>query len=104
MAVVQAQVQVDQSDPETPVELFTASSDCVVNIFCVNPDSIFHQAFVEIRLQDASQADAQLLVPGTAVSAADRIVEGPAYLALGDTVYVYGDDAAQVFHLYGHTL
>lgn len=103
MAVVQAQVAAD-STPATPVELFEATADCVVNIFSVNPDSSPHQAFVEIRLQDAAQADAQLLVPGTFVPANDRIVEGPVYLASGDTVYVYGDDADQVFSLYGQTV
>ena|SRR5690554_5716230 len=104
MAVVQAQVQVDDQDPSTPVELFEVSADCVVNVFCVNPSIVTQSAFVEVRLQDASQDAAQLLVPGASVPAVDRIVEGPVYLASGDTVYVYGSDAAQVFHLYGHTV
>lgn len=103
MAVVQAQVQADGT-PATPVELFEATADCVVNIFCVNPDSAAQSAFVEIRLQDAAQADPQLLVPGNSVPSNDRIVEGPVYLASGDTVYVYGTDDAQVFSLYGQTL
>jgi len=104
MAVVQAQVQVDDQDPSTPVLLFTAAADCVVNVYCVNPDDEAQDAFVEVRLQDASQDAAQLLVPGVSVPAIERIVEGPVYLASGDTVYVYGSDAAQVFHLYGHTI
>src|SRR5690554_5867531 len=104
MAVVQAQVQVDDQDPSTPVLLFTASADCVVNVFCVNPDDAPQDAFVEVRLQDAAQSDEQLLVPGALVPALDRIVEGPVYLASGDTVYVYGSYADQVFSLYGLTL
>src|SRR5690554_3470756 len=104
MAVVQAQVQVDDQDPSTPVLLFTASADCVVNVFCVNPDDVPQEAFIEVRLQDAAQDAAQLLVPGTMVAPTDRIVEGPVYLANGDTVYVYGSDDAQVFSLYGQTL
>src|SRR5690606_1522632 len=104
MAVVQAQVQVDDQDPSTPVLLFTASADCVVNIYCVNPVVGSQEAFIEGRLQDASQDAAQLLVPGALVPAIERIVEGPVYLASGDTVYVYGSDAAQVFQLYGQTL
>lgn len=103
MAVVQAQIQAD-STPATPVELWEATADCVVNIFCVNPESTVQQAFVEIRLQDAAQADPQLLVPGASVPANDRIVEGPVYLATGDTVFVYGSDADQVFSLYGQTV
>src|SRR5690606_34038616 len=98
------QVQVDDQDPSTPVLLFTAAADCVVNVYCVNPSIVAQGAFVEVRLQDASQEAAQLLVPGASVPAADRIVEGPVYLASGDTVYVYASDASQVFHLYGHTL
>ena len=104
MAVVQAQVQVDDQDPSTPVLLFTAAADCAAQVFCVNPDSDPQDAFVEIRLQDASQEAAQLLVPGASVPAQDRIVEGTVYLASGDTVYVYGAHTDQVFHLYGHTL
>lgn len=104
MAVVQAQVQVDDQDPSTPVLLFTAAADCVVNVYCVNPDGEAQVGFVEVRLQDASQDAAQLLVPGVLVPAIERIVEGPVYLASGDTVYVYGLHAAQVFHLYGHTI
>lgn len=103
MAVVQAQVQAD-STPATPVLLFTASADCVVNVFCVNPDSAVQDAFVEVRLQDAAQDAAQMLVPGVPVPGNNRIVEGPVYLAAGDTVYVYGSDDGQVFHLYGQTL
>lgn len=86
------------------MELWEATADCVVNIFCVNPDSAARQAFVEVRLQDAAQADPQLLVPGASIPATDRIVEGPVYLASGDTVFVYGSDAAQVFSLYGQTV
>lgn len=103
MAVVQAQVTAD-STPATPVELWEATADCVVNIFCVNPEATAEQAFVEIRLQDGAQADEQLLVPGVAVPPNDRIVEGPVYLATGDTVFVYGSDANQVFSLYGQTV
>lgn len=103
MAVVQAQVQADAT-PATPVLLFTAAADCVVNVFCVNPNSAAQNAYVEIRLQDAVQANAQLLVPGALVPGVDRIVEGPAYLASGDTVYVYGSHTDQVFSLYGQTL
>lgn len=103
MAVVQAQVAAD-STPATPVLLYTAAADCVVNIFCVNPEATSEQAFVEIRLTDDSQADEQLLVPGTAIPPNDRIVEGPVYLAATDTVYVYGSDDAQVFSLYGQTV
>src|SRR5690606_16761692 len=104
MAVVQAQVQVDDQDPSTPVLLFTAAADCAVNVFCVNPDAAVQEAYVEIRLQDAAQTAEQLLVPGFAVPPQDRIVEGPVYLASGDTVYVYGSDTDQVFSLYGQTL
>lgn len=103
MAVVQAQVAADGT-PATPVELWEATADCVVNIFCVNPDAAYQQAFVEIRLQDAAQADPQLLVPGSEIPPMDRIVEGPVYLASGDTVFVYGSDTDQVFSLYGQTL
>lgn len=103
MAVVQAQVAADGT-PATPVELFEATADCVVNVFCVNPESSVQSAFVEIRLQDAIQADPQLLVPGASVPPTDRIVEGPVYLASGDKVYVYGSDADQVFSLYGQTI
>lgn len=103
MAVVQAQVAAD-STPATPVELFEATAECVVNVFCVNPDTLPQDAYVEIRLQDAAQDSAQLLVPGAVVPAQDRIVEGPVYLASGDTVYVYGSDDGQVFQLYGQTL
>lgn len=103
MAVVQAQTAANGT-PATPVELFEATADCVVNIFCVNPEATVQSAFVEIRLQDASQADPQLLVPGKAVPAKDRIVEGPVYLATGDTVFVYASDADQVFSLYGQTV
>ena len=103
MAVVQAQVAASGT-PATPVELFEATADCVVNIFCVNPTLTEQGAFVEIRLQDAVQADPQLIVPGARVPSTDRIVEGPIYLAAGDTVYVYGDDADQVFSVYGQTL
>lgn len=103
MPVVQAQVAAD-STPATPVELYEATAECVVNIFCVNPNTTAEQAFVEIRLQDAAQADPQLLVPGTEIPANDRIVEGPVYLASGDTVFVYASDADQVFSLYGQTL
>lgn len=103
MAVVQAQVQADGT-PATPVELFTATADCVVNIFCVNPEATVQQAWVEVRLAGATQADPQLLVPGKAVPAKDRIVEGPVYLASGDTVFVYASDADQVFSLYGQTV
>ena len=104
MAVVQAQVQVDQVDPSTPVLLFTASADCVVNVFCVNPTGSPQEAFVEVRLQDAAQSDEQLLVPGTIVPALDRIVEGPVYLVSGDAVYVYGNSDEQVFQVFGQTL
>src|SRR5690554_7682168 len=104
MAVVQAQVQVDDQDPSTPVLLFTAAADCVVNVYCVNPDDVPQEAFIEVRLQDASQSDEQLVVPGAGINARDRIVEGPIYLASGDTVFVYGSDASQVFQLYGQTL
>lgn len=104
MAVVQAQVQVDDQDPSTPVLLFTAAADCVVNVFCVNPGDAPQEAFIEVRLQDASQSDEQLLVPGVAVPAFERVVEGPVYLASGDTVYVYGSHADQVFQLFGQTL
>jgi hypothetical protein len=103
MAVVQAQEPANGT-PATPVLLYTATGDCVVNIFCVNPDAAEQQAFVEVRLGGASQADEQLLVPGTSVPAEDRIVEGPVYLANTDEVYVYATDAAQVFSLYGQTL
>lgn len=103
MAVVQAQVAANGT-PATPVELFEATADCVVNIFCVNPEAAVQSAFVEIRLQDAAQAAPQLLVPGASVPAKDRIVEGPVYLASGDKVYVYGSDADQVFSLFGQTL
>lgn len=103
MAVVQAQVAANGT-PATPVLLFTASADCVVNVFCVNPDSAVQSAFVEIRLADAAQAAPQLLVPGAAVPPLDRIVEGPVYLASSDTVYVYGSDDGQVFSLYGQTV
>lgn len=103
MAVVQDQVGLGGT-PATPVLLHTATADCVVNIFCVNPEATEEQAFVEIRLQDAAQSDPQLLVPGVQVPALDRIVEGPVYLASGDTVYVYGSDANQVFSLYGQTV
>lgn len=103
MAVVQAQVAAD-STPATPVLLFTATAECVVNIFCVNPEATVQSAFVEIRLQDAAQADPQLLVPGVTIPAAERIVEGPVYLASGDTVFVYASHANQVFSLYGQTL
>jgi hypothetical protein len=103
MAVVQAQAPANGT-PATPVLLFTATADCVVNIFCVNPDTDPQQAFVEVRLLGAGQADEQLLVPGTSVPAADRIVEGPVYLANTDEVYVYATDTAQVFSLYGQTL
>jgi len=104
MAVVQAQVQVDDQDPSTPVKLFTATADCVVNVFSVNPDASAQRAFVEVRLQDAAQSDEQLLVPGVRVPARERIVEGPVYLASGDTVYVYGEHEDQVFSLFGQTL
>ena len=104
MAVVQAQVQVDQVDPSTPVLLFTAAADCVVNIFCVNPDEAPQEAFIEVRLQDAAQSDEQLLVPGTLVPGVDRIVEGPIYLTSGDVVYVYGSHEDQTFSAYGTTL
>lgn len=103
MAVVQAQVQAD-STPATPVLLFTAAADCVVNVFCVNPGATTEQAWVEVRLQDAAQADEQVLVPGTVVPANERLVEGPVYLASGDTVYVYGTAADQVFQVFGLTL
>lgn len=103
MAVVQAQVQADGT-PATPVELWEATADCVVNIFCVNPEATVEQAYVEIRLQDASQDAEQLLVPGAVVPPNDRIVEGPVYLATGDTVYVYATHADQVFSLYGQTM
>lgn len=103
MAVVQAQVAAD-STPATPVVLFTAAASCVVNIFCVNPDAAAQTATVEIRLQDAAQADKQVLVPGTSIPPGERIVEGPVYLASGDKVYVYGSDADQVFSLYGQTI
>jgi hypothetical protein len=86
------------------VELWEATADCVVNIFCVNPEATAEEAFVEIRLQDVSQTAAQLLVPGAAIPPNDRIVEGPVYLASGDTVFVYGSDADQVFSLYGQTV
>lgn len=103
MAVVQAQVQVNGT-PATPTLLFTASADCVVNIFCVNPDAAIQQAFVEIRLADAGQSVIQVLVPGSSVPAKDRLVEGPVYLANTDTVYIYGTDTDQVFALYGQTI
>lgn len=103
MAVVQAQVAANGT-PATPVELFEATADCVVNIFCVNPEATVQSAFVEIRLQDVSQAAAQLLVPGKSIPPDDRLVEGPVYLASGDTVYVYATHANQVFSLYGQTL
>lgn len=102
MAVVQAQASASGT-PATPVLLFTASADSVVNVFCVNPDSAIQQAYVEVRLLGAAQSDEQLLVPGTTVPAEDRIVEGPVYLANTDEVYVYGTDATQVFSLYGQT-
>ena len=54
--------------------------------------------------QRFAQAVPQVLVPGVSVPAGDRIVEGPIYLASGDTVYVYGSDADQVFSLYGQTV
>lgn len=104
MAVVQAQVQVDDQDPSTPVLLFTATAPCVVNVFCKNPDSVAHRAFVETRLQDAAQSPEQLDVPGTLVPAMDRIVEGPLYLAAGDVLYVYGEHEDQTFSVYGTTL
>lgn len=103
MAVVQAQVQLGGT-PATPVELFEATADCVVNIFCVNPDAATQTATVEIRLLDAAQTASQVLVPGVSVPPGERIVEGPVYLASTDTVYVYGSDADQVFSLYGQTL
>lgn len=103
MAVVQAQIQADGT-PATPVELWEATADCVVNIFCVNPTDTTAQGFVEIRLQDAAQSDPQLLVPGSLIPAQDRVVEGPVYLVSGDTVFVYGSDADQVFSLYGQTV
>jgi hypothetical protein len=101
MAVVQAQVAANGT-PATPVELFEATGTCTVNIYCVNPESTAQNAFVEIRLQDAAQTAAQLLVPGTSIPPDDRIVEGPVTLVSGDTVFVYGSHANQVFHLYGH--
>jgi hypothetical protein len=103
MAVVQAQVGLGGT-PATPVELFTATADCVVNIFCVNPEATTEEAFVEIRLAGAGQADFQLLVPGTTIPPLDRIVEGPVYLANTDEVFVYGSHADQVFSLYGQTV
>lgn len=103
MAVVQAQVKAD-STPATPVLLFTATADCVVNIFCVNPETTAQTATVEIRLGNAGQNVIQVLVPGVSIPSKDRIVEGPVYLANTDTVYVYGSDADQVFSLYGQTV
>jgi hypothetical protein len=103
MAVVQAQVAANAT-PATPELLYTATADCVVNAFCVNPTAAAVNAYVEVRLLDAAQSDPQLLVPGAAIPANDRIVEGPVYLANGDTVYVYGSSADQVFSLYGQTL
>src|SRR5690606_19241047 len=104
MAIVQAQVQVDDRDPSTPVPLFTAAADCVVNVYCGNPDDEAQDAFVEVGLQDASQDAALLLGRGVQVPAIERLVDRGGYLASGATVYVYGSDAAQVFHLYGHTI
>lgn len=103
MAVVQAQI-VPGGTPTTPVELFEATADCVVNIFCVNRDAATQTVTVEIRLLDAGQTASQIIVPGTAVLAGDRIVEGPIYLANTDTVFVYGSDGDLSFHLYGQTL
>jgi len=103
MAVVQAQAIAD-STPSTPVKLFTSPADCVVNVFCCNDDSSPQQAFVEVRLQDASQAPEQLLVPGVVIPPNERILEGSIYLTAGDAIYVYGTSDMQVFHLYGQTL
>lgn len=103
MAVVQAQVAANGT-PATPVELFEATADCVVNIFCVNRDAAAQTVTVEIRLLDAGQTASQIIVPGTSVPPGERIVEGPIYLANTDTVFVYGSDADLSFHLYGQTL
>src|SRR5690606_41415054 len=96
MAVVQAQVQVDDQDPSTPVLLFTASADCVVNVFCVNPDDAPQEAFIEVRLQDAAQSGEQLLVPGTLVGPTGRMGEGPVYRAARGNVDGCGRHAAPV--------
>lgn len=103
MAVVQAQV-VPGGTPTTPVELFEASADCVVNIFCVNRGADAQTVTVEIRLLDAGQTASQILVPGATVPPGERIVEGPVYLQNTDTVFVYGSDADLSFHLYGQTV
>lgn len=103
MGVVRAQAQAD-STPSTPVKLFEATADCVVNVFCVNPDSGPVAMFVEVRLGDAAQTDEQLLVPGGGCPSGDRIVEGPIYLAAGDAVYCYAGADTAVFSLFGQAL
>ena len=103
MAAIVAQATA-HATPATPVKVFEATADSVVNVFCVNAGSASAAVSVEVRPGDVAQADEHLLVAGAVVQVGDRLLEGPVYLADGDAVYGYGGSADLVFHVMGQTL